>query len=58
VLDSVQARAPLCSGARARTRVRGDRTTAGTFDNPFLMYQVENTPFPGGAPLTVCKPNA
>src|SRR5262245_30084960 len=53
VLDSVHARAPQMLAARARTRAaRGDRTTAGTFDNPFLMYQVENTPFPGGAPLS------
>ena len=52
VLDSVHARAPLMQAARARARaVRGDRTTAGTFENPFLMYQVENTPFPGGPPM-------
>jgi len=52
VLDSVQARAPLPQAARARVRAAlGDRTTAGTLGNPFLAYQVENTPFPGGAPL-------
>ena len=53
VLDSVQARAPLIEAARARARAaRGERTTAGAFGNPYLAYQVENTPFPGGAPLT------
>jgi cobalt-zinc-cadmium efflux system outer membrane protein len=52
VLDSVVAHYPALEAARARVRAaRGDRTTAGTLGNPMVAYEVENTPFPGGAPV-------
>lgn len=49
VMDSVRLRSPLLGAARARAQVaRGARTTAGTLDNPMLMYQLENARLPGG----------
>lgn len=52
LLDSVVAHYPALEAARARVRAaRGDRTTAGTLGNPMLAYEVENAPFPGGAPV-------
>jgi cobalt-zinc-cadmium efflux system outer membrane protein len=53
VVDSAVARYPTIEAARARVRAAlGARTTAGAFGNPMLAYQVENAPFPGGAPVT------
>jgi cobalt-zinc-cadmium efflux system outer membrane protein len=53
VVDSAVARYPAVEAARARARAaRGARTTAGVLGNPMLAYQVENAPFPGGAPVT------
>ena len=50
VLDSVAARYPSLQAASARVRAaRGERSIAGTFGNPMLMYQVENAPLPGSA---------
>ncbi len=52
VLDSVRDHHPLVAAARARVRAaRGSRTTAGTFGNPILSYQVDDTRFPGGKPV-------
>lgn len=52
VLDSVRLRSPMLDAARARAHVvRGVRMAAGTFENPMLTYQVDDTPFPGGRPL-------
>ena len=53
LLDSVQAGHPVAAAAEARVRAaRASRITAGAFGNPTLSYQVENTPFPGGRPLS------
>lgn len=53
LLDSVQASHPLIGAATARIRAaRGTRTTAGTLGNPILGYVVDNTPFPGGHPIS------
>jgi len=50
VLDSTLAHHPLAEAAQARARaVRGTRTTARSFGNPVLSYDVENAPFPGGS---------
>ncbi|MEP7002756.1 MAG: TolC family protein, partial [bacterium] len=52
LLDSVQAGHPMTSAAESRVRAaRGSRVTAGTFGNPTLSYQVDDTPFPGGRPI-------
>ena len=52
VLDSALSRHPRARAARARVRAaRGARTTARAFGNPVLNYDVENAPFPGGAPV-------
>lgn len=53
VLDSVRSGHPLVRAAEARLRAaRGSRTTAGALGNPFLSYQVDNTPFPVGSPIS------
>ena len=50
VLDSALARHPLAEAAQARVRAaQGSRTTARSFGNPMLSYDVENAPFPGGS---------
>ena len=50
VLDSTLARHPLAAAAQARVRAaQGSRTTARSFGNPMLSYDVENAPFPGGS---------
>ena len=50
VLDSTLARHPLAQAAQARVRAaEGSRTTARSFGNPMLSYDVENAPFPGGS---------
>jgi cobalt-zinc-cadmium efflux system outer membrane protein len=52
VLDSALARHPLAEAAQARVRAaRGTRTTARSFGNPVLSYEVENAPFPGGSAM-------
>lgn len=52
LLDSVRASHPLIGAAAAHVRAaRGARTTAGTWGNPVLAYEVDNTPFPGGQPI-------
>lgn len=52
VLERALTQYPAIDAARARTRAaRGSRVTAGTFANPMLSYQVDNTPFPGGSPI-------
>jgi len=52
LLDSVRAGHPLIDAASARVRAaRGARTTAGTFGNPVVGYQVDNASFPGGRPV-------
>ena len=53
LLDSVLAGHPMAAAAEARVRAaRASRITAGALGNPILSYQVENTPFPGGKPLS------
>ena len=53
LLDSIRVNHPLLDAARARVRAaRGARTTAGTLGNPALAYVVDNTPFPGGRPIS------
>lgn len=50
LLDTVRSGHPLLAAARARVRAaRGVRTTAGTFGNPILAFQMENAPRPGRA---------
>ena len=50
VLGAATRAHPLVLAADARVRAaHGMRTTAGTFGNPVLTYQVENAPFPGRA---------
>ena len=52
VLDSTLAHHPLAQAAQARARAaRGTRTTARSFGNPVLSYDVENAPFPGGSSM-------
>lgn len=52
VLERALAQYPAIDAARARIRAaRGSRVTAGTFANPMLSYEVDNTPFPGGSPI-------
>jgi cobalt-zinc-cadmium efflux system outer membrane protein len=54
VLDSVTRSHPMLEAARARVRAaKGARVTAGTFGNPVLSYQVENTAFPGQPALSL-----
>lgn len=51
LLDSVRVH-PTALAADSRTRAAlGSRITAGTFGNPILSYQVDQTPFPGARPL-------
>jgi cobalt-zinc-cadmium efflux system outer membrane protein len=53
LLDSVLANHPSVRAAESRVRAaEGSRVTAGVFGNPILSYQVDQTPFPGGRPLT------
>ena len=53
VLDSTIAHHPLAEAAQARVRAAsGMRTTARSFGNPVLSYDVENAPFPGGEPVS------
>jgi cobalt-zinc-cadmium efflux system outer membrane protein len=50
VFDSLRANNPSVHAAEARIRAaEGARRTAGAFGNPVISYQVDNTPFPGGA---------
>lgn len=50
VITAAQAVHPTIYAARARARAaRGVRTTAGTFPDPVISYDVQNTRFPGGA---------
>jgi len=52
VLERALTQYPAIDAARARVRAaHGSRVTAGTFANPMLSYQVDNTPFPGGSPI-------
>jgi cobalt-zinc-cadmium efflux system outer membrane protein len=52
ILGSSLARHPLAGAAEARVRAaRGARTTARSFGNPVLSYDVENAPFPGGSAM-------
>ena len=52
VLERALAQYPAIDAARARVRAaRGSRATAGTFANPMLSYEVDDTPFPGGSPI-------
>lgn len=52
LLTSIRAQHPDIQAARARVRAaEGARVSAGTFANPVLGYEVDNTPFPGGRPL-------
>jgi len=52
VLDSVRASLPAIRAASSRVQAAaGARTTAGLPANPLLSYQVDQTPFPGGAAL-------
>ena len=54
LLDSVARSHPMLEAARARVRAaKGARVTAGTFGNPVLSYQVENTAFPGQPALSL-----
>jgi cobalt-zinc-cadmium efflux system outer membrane protein len=51
VLESIRSH-PLSRAAESRVRAaRGSRTTAGTFGNPVVSYQVDQTPFPGAQSL-------
>jgi cobalt-zinc-cadmium efflux system outer membrane protein len=48
VLDVVRTSHPMALAAERRTRAaEGSLTTARTFGNPILAYQVDQTPFPG-----------
>ena len=52
VLRAARQQHPLVGAAQARARAsRGDRTTAGTFPDPVLTYQVENARFPGSSAI-------
>ncbi|MEO7965995.1 MAG: TolC family protein [Gemmatimonadaceae bacterium] len=57
MLDSIRLRAPALDAARSRARAaRGERLSAGSLGNPMLMYQVENTSFPGAGPIASMSP--
>ena len=50
-------RSPMVDAARARARAaRGERTSAGTIENPVLGYQLENAAFPGTRSLAGMLP--
>jgi cobalt-zinc-cadmium efflux system outer membrane protein len=52
LLDSVRSNHPSVRAAESRVRAaEGSRTTARTFGNPVIGYQVDQTPFPGGGPI-------
>jgi outer membrane protein, heavy metal efflux system len=54
LLDSVATRHPLVAASRARVReAEAARTTAGTFGNPVLGFEVDNTPFPWNRSITL-----
>lgn len=54
LFDSVRAAHPSLRAAESRVRAaEGSRTTARAFGNPVLTYMVDQTPFPGGAPLNM-----
>ena len=54
LLVSVAAGHPLVAAARARVRAaEAARTTAGTFSNPVLGFEVDNTPFPWNHSITL-----
>ena len=54
LFDSVRATHPALRAAESRVRAaEGSRTTARAFGNPVLTYMVDQTPFPGGAPLNM-----
>jgi outer membrane protein, heavy metal efflux system len=54
LLDSVAAGHPLMAAARARVRAaEAARITAGTFSNPVLGFEVDNTPFPWNRSITL-----
>jgi cobalt-zinc-cadmium efflux system outer membrane protein len=52
LLGRVRETHPLVRAAAARVDVvRGSRRTAGSFTNPLLQYQVDDTPLPGRGPI-------
>ena len=52
LLDSVRTSYPAIQATASRVRAaQGMRTTAGTFGNPVVGYQTDQTPFPGGRAL-------
>lgn len=52
LLDSVTATHPLVAASRARVRAaEAMRSTAGVHGNPVFGFLVDNTPFPGAAPV-------
>ncbi|MEP7088054.1 MAG: TolC family protein [Gemmatimonadota bacterium] len=52
LLDSVTATHPLVAASRARERAaEAIRSTAGVYGNPVFGFEVDNTPFPGAAPV-------
>ena len=54
LFDSLRATHPSLHAAESRMRsAEGSRTTAGAFGNPVLSYMIDQTPFPGGAPLNM-----
>jgi outer membrane protein, heavy metal efflux system len=54
LLDSVAAGHPLVAAARARVRAaEAARASAGTFSNPVLGFEVDNTPFPWNRSITL-----
>jgi cobalt-zinc-cadmium efflux system outer membrane protein len=54
LLDSVATGHPLVAASRARVRAaEAARTTAGTFSNPILGFEVDNTPFPWNRSITL-----
>jgi cobalt-zinc-cadmium efflux system outer membrane protein len=53
LLDSVRNGYPAVRAADSHVRAAaGSRTTAGAFGNPVVGYQVDQTPFPGGRPIS------
>lgn len=52
LLDSVTATHPLVAASRARVRqAEAMRSAAGVYANPVFGFEVDNTPFPGAAPV-------
>jgi len=52
LLDSVRTNFPSIQASVSRVRAaQGMRTTAGSFGNPVLSYETDQTPFPGGRAL-------